>query len=190
MWFSKHGHVHGGHVLITHAYRTYLHVTATQGHSRRHQRTPQHGPPRPTTRWGRSALTLGQPASPHVAMAPSFASCLYHLLWCISTLREGQFHPRATVDPLGLYKAASRPSGLIQSLQIRTSNRIRNQRRRIEEPTIKKKTSSPSSLGIESSLELELEEREKRRRFRRSSGLSDLLQHLVPVDSSSSRSCI
>jgi hypothetical protein len=94
------------------------------------------------------------------------------------------------VDPLGLYKAASRPLGLIQSLQIRTSNKIRNHRRRIEEPAIKKKTSSPSSLGIESSLELELEEREKRRRFRRSSGLSDLLQHLVPVDSSSSRSCI
>jgi hypothetical protein len=29
-------------------------------------------------------------------------------------------------------------------------------------PAIKKKTSSPSSLGIESSLELELEERERR----------------------------
>jgi hypothetical protein len=93
------------------------------------------------------------------------------------------------VDPPGLYKAASRPPGLIQSLQIKTFNRIRNHRRRIEEPAIKKKTSSPSSLGIESSLELELEERDKRR-FRRSSGLSDLLQHLVPVDSSSSRYCI
>jgi hypothetical protein len=32
----------------------------------------------------------------------------------------------------------------------------------IEEPAIKKKTSSPSSLGIESSLELELEESERR----------------------------
>jgi hypothetical protein len=31
----------------------------------------------------------------------------------------------------------------------------------IEEPAIKKKTSSPSSLGIESSLELEPEEREE-----------------------------
>jgi hypothetical protein len=135
-----------------------------QGHSRRHQRTPQGGPPRPDARWGRPALTLGRPASPHTAMAPSFASCLYRLLWCISTLREGRFHSRATVDPLGLYKAASRLLGLIQSLQIRTSNRIRNYRRRIEEPAIKKKTSSPFSLGIESSLELELEERERERR--------------------------
>jgi hypothetical protein len=146
----------------THAYRTYLHVTAMQGHSRRHQRTPQGGPPRPAARWGRPALTLGRPASSHAAMAPSFASYLYRLLWCISTLREGRFHTRATVDPPGLYKAASRPPGLIQSLQIITSNRIRNHRRRIEEPAIKKKTSSPSSLGIEFSLELELEERERR----------------------------
>jgi hypothetical protein len=92
--------------------------------------------------------------------------------------------------PQNYIKAASRPPGLFQSLHIRTSNRIRNHRRRIEEPAIKKKTSSPSSLGIESSFELELEEREKRRIFRRSFGLSDLLQHLVPVDSSSSRSCI
>jgi hypothetical protein len=145
----------------THAYQTYLHVTATQGHSRRHQRTTQGGPPRPAARWGWPALTLGRPAFPHATTSPSFASCLYRLLWCISTLCEGRFHPRATVDPPGLYKAASRPPGLIQSLQIRTSNRIRNHRR-IEEPVIKKKTSSPSSLGIESSLELELEERERR----------------------------
>jgi hypothetical protein len=72
------------------------------------------------------------------------------------------FHPTVTIDPPGLYKVPSRPPGLVQSLQIRTSNRIRNHRRRIEEPAIKKKTSSPSSLGIESSLELELEERERR----------------------------
>jgi hypothetical protein len=70
------------------------------------------------------------------------------------------------VDPLGLYKVASRPPGLIQSLQIRTSNKIRNHRRRIEEPTIKKKTSSPPSLRIESSLELELEKSERERERR------------------------
>jgi hypothetical protein len=91
--------------------------------------------------------------------------------------------------PQGYIKRPPDPQASFNLSEIKTSNRIRNHRRRIEEPAIKK-TSSPSSLGIKSSLELELEEREKRRRFRRSSGLSDLLQHLVPVDSSSSRCCI